>query len=94
MCQKETQLYCCTHKVPVCGDCICFPEHSACEDPHLELVTHVLHTNHRNIVEDCRLLCLNTVEFCKRYRNAGVAYKKLFEILFSYTLLRWNFQKR
>ncbi|GLJ52272.1 hypothetical protein SUGI_1111950 [Cryptomeria japonica] len=31
MCQKETQLYCCTHKVPVCGDCILFPEHSACE---------------------------------------------------------------
>ncbi|XP_059063541.1 probable methyltransferase PMT17 isoform X3 [Cryptomeria japonica] len=27
----ETQLYCCTHKVPVCGDCICFPEHSARE---------------------------------------------------------------
>ncbi|GLJ14916.1 hypothetical protein SUGI_0242880 [Cryptomeria japonica] len=27
----ETQLYCCTHKVPVCGDCICFPERSACE---------------------------------------------------------------
>ncbi|GLJ14918.1 hypothetical protein SUGI_0242920 [Cryptomeria japonica] len=27
----ETQLYCCTHKVPVCGDCIWFPEHSACE---------------------------------------------------------------
>ncbi|GLJ23222.1 hypothetical protein SUGI_0439090 [Cryptomeria japonica] len=28
---EETQLYCCMHKVPVCGDCICFPEHNACE---------------------------------------------------------------
>ncbi|KAH9298472.1 hypothetical protein KI387_030154, partial [Taxus chinensis] len=27
----ETQLYCCTHKVPVCGDCIYLPHHSSCE---------------------------------------------------------------
>lgn len=34
-CQKvdewATELYCCMHKAPVCGDCICLPEHSTCE---------------------------------------------------------------
>lgn len=30
-CHKATQLYCFMHKVPVCGDCVCLPEHSTCE---------------------------------------------------------------
>ncbi|KAG2293887.1 hypothetical protein Bca52824_040556 [Brassica carinata] len=25
-----TKLYCFVHKVPVCGECICFPEHQTC----------------------------------------------------------------
>ncbi|CAD5183668.1 uncharacterized protein LOC135634323 isoform X1 [Musa acuminata AAA Group] len=29
-CRKATRLYCFVHKVPVCGDCICFPEHQIC----------------------------------------------------------------
>ncbi|KAJ4964653.1 hypothetical protein NE237_016502 [Protea cynaroides] len=29
-CRKATKLYCFVHKVPVCGDCICFPEHRIC----------------------------------------------------------------
>ncbi|KAG5238712.1 zinc finger family protein [Salix suchowensis] len=29
-CRKATKLYCFVHKVPVCGDCICFPEHQIC----------------------------------------------------------------
>ncbi|TXG64135.1 hypothetical protein EZV62_011129 [Acer yangbiense] len=27
---KATKLYCFVHKVPVCGECICFPEHQIC----------------------------------------------------------------
>ncbi|CAF1706138.1 unnamed protein product [Brassica oleracea] len=27
---KATKLYCFVHKVPVCGECICFPEHQTC----------------------------------------------------------------
>ncbi|KAF2536640.1 hypothetical protein F2Q68_00019174 [Brassica cretica] len=33
MCFKisvATKLYCFVHKVPVCGECICFPEHQTC----------------------------------------------------------------
>uniref|UniRef100_A0A0E0QXZ5 Uncharacterized protein n=1 Tax=Oryza rufipogon TaxID=4529 RepID=A0A0E0QXZ5_ORYRU len=26
-CRKATRVYCFVHKVPVCGECICFPEH-------------------------------------------------------------------
>ncbi|KAH6823641.1 RING/U-box superfamily protein [Perilla frutescens var. hirtella] len=29
-CRKATKLYCFNHKVPVCGECICFPEHQIC----------------------------------------------------------------
>ncbi|CAI9765612.1 unnamed protein product [Fraxinus pennsylvanica] len=29
-CRKATKLYCFVHKVPVCGECICFPEHQLC----------------------------------------------------------------
>ncbi|XAR52920.1 hypothetical protein NMG60_11021254 [Bertholletia excelsa] len=29
-CRKATKLYCFVHKVPVCGECICFPEHQTC----------------------------------------------------------------
>ncbi|XP_043711501.1 zinc finger protein-like 1 homolog isoform X2 [Telopea speciosissima] len=29
-CRKATKLYCYVHKVPVCGECICFPEHRIC----------------------------------------------------------------
>ncbi|KAK4801474.1 hypothetical protein SAY86_021961 [Trapa natans] len=29
-CLKATKLYCFVHKVPVCGECICFPEHQIC----------------------------------------------------------------
>ncbi|CAJ2630431.1 uncharacterized protein LOC123881838 isoform X1 [Trifolium pratense] len=29
-CRKATKLYCFVHKVPVCGECICFPEHELC----------------------------------------------------------------
>lgn len=29
-CRKATKLYCFVHKVPVCGECICFPEHKVC----------------------------------------------------------------
>ncbi|XP_078437107.1 RING/U-box superfamily protein [Wolffia australiana] len=29
-CRKATKLYCFVHKVPVCGECICFPEHKLC----------------------------------------------------------------
>ncbi|KAK1423796.1 hypothetical protein QVD17_19105 [Tagetes erecta] len=29
-CRKATKLYCFVHKVPVCGECICFPEHRIC----------------------------------------------------------------
>ncbi|XAR72959.1 hypothetical protein NMG60_11019776 [Bertholletia excelsa] len=29
-CRKATMLYCFVHKVPVCGDCICLPEHQLC----------------------------------------------------------------
>ncbi|PPS18097.1 hypothetical protein GOBAR_AA02468 [Gossypium barbadense] len=29
-CRKATKLYCFVHKVPVCGECICFPEHQIC----------------------------------------------------------------
>ncbi|WOK92347.1 zinc finger protein-like [Canna indica] len=29
-CRKATRLYCFVHKVPVCGECICFPEHQIC----------------------------------------------------------------
>ncbi|XP_062178099.1 uncharacterized protein LOC133882886 [Alnus glutinosa] len=29
-CRKATKLYCYVHKVPVCGECICFPEHQIC----------------------------------------------------------------
>ncbi|KAL9242121.1 hypothetical protein vseg_016153 [Gypsophila vaccaria] len=29
-CRKATKLYCFVHKVPVCGECICFPEHQVC----------------------------------------------------------------
>ncbi|KAL2537296.1 RING/U-box superfamily protein [Forsythia ovata] len=29
-CRKATKLYCFVHKVPVCGQCICFPEHQIC----------------------------------------------------------------
>ncbi|KAB8112462.1 hypothetical protein EE612_050815, partial [Oryza sativa] len=25
-----TRVYCFVHKVPVCGECICFPEHQLC----------------------------------------------------------------
>ncbi|KAK4405165.1 Mitotic checkpoint protein BUB3.2 [Sesamum angolense] len=28
--QIATKLYCFVHKVPVCGECICFPEHQIC----------------------------------------------------------------
>nr|DAD21338.1 TPA_asm: hypothetical protein HUJ06_022801 [Nelumbo nucifera] len=27
---QATKLYCFVHKVPVCGECICFPEHQIC----------------------------------------------------------------
>ena len=27
---QATRLYCYVHKVPVCGECICFPEHQIC----------------------------------------------------------------
>ncbi|XP_039116933.1 uncharacterized protein LOC120252828 [Dioscorea cayenensis subsp. rotundata] len=29
-CRKATRLYCFVHKVPVCGECVCFPEHQIC----------------------------------------------------------------
>ncbi|KAK9135363.1 hypothetical protein Syun_014693 [Stephania yunnanensis] len=29
-CRKATKLYCFVHKVPVCGVCICYPEHQIC----------------------------------------------------------------
>lgn len=29
-CRKATKLYCFVDKVPVCGECICFPEHKIC----------------------------------------------------------------
>ncbi|KAF9621216.1 hypothetical protein IFM89_016710 [Coptis chinensis] len=29
-CRKATKLYCFVHKLPVCGECICFPEHQIC----------------------------------------------------------------
>ncbi|KAJ0963424.1 hypothetical protein J5N97_028546 [Dioscorea zingiberensis] len=29
-CRKATRLYCFVHKIPVCGECICFPEHQIC----------------------------------------------------------------
>ncbi|XP_065872526.1 uncharacterized protein [Euphorbia lathyris] len=29
-CRKATKLYCFVHKVPVCGECICFTEHQIC----------------------------------------------------------------
>lgn len=29
-CRKATNLYCFVHKVPVCGECICFSEHHIC----------------------------------------------------------------
>ncbi|XP_023771924.1 uncharacterized protein LOC111920569 [Lactuca sativa] len=29
-CRKATKLYCFVHKVPVCGECICFEEHQIC----------------------------------------------------------------
>ncbi|XP_020579183.1 zinc finger protein-like 1 homolog [Phalaenopsis equestris] len=29
-CRKATRIYCFVHKVPVCGECICFPEHEIC----------------------------------------------------------------
>ncbi|KAA8545779.1 hypothetical protein F0562_020770 [Nyssa sinensis] len=29
-CRKATKLYCFVHKVPVCGECTCFPEHQIC----------------------------------------------------------------
>ncbi|XP_030475532.2 uncharacterized protein LOC115692722 [Syzygium oleosum] len=29
-CRKATKLYCFVHKVPVCGECICFTEHLIC----------------------------------------------------------------
>ncbi|KAL3621513.1 hypothetical protein CASFOL_036425 [Castilleja foliolosa] len=29
-CRKATKLYCFIHKVPICGECICFPEHQLC----------------------------------------------------------------
>ncbi|KAG2298098.1 hypothetical protein Bca4012_009309 [Brassica carinata] len=29
-CRKATKLYCFVHKVPVCGECICFPDHQTC----------------------------------------------------------------
>ncbi|PIN19759.1 hypothetical protein CDL12_07549 [Handroanthus impetiginosus] len=29
-CRKATKLYCFVHKVPVCAECICFPEHQIC----------------------------------------------------------------
>ncbi|KAF3489938.1 hypothetical protein F2Q69_00052881 [Brassica cretica] len=29
-CRKATKLYCFVHKVPICGECICFPEHQTC----------------------------------------------------------------
>ncbi|CAL1398996.1 unnamed protein product [Linum trigynum] len=29
-CRKATKLYCFVHKVPLCGECICFPEHQIC----------------------------------------------------------------
>ncbi|PIN10193.1 putative E3 ubiquitin ligase [Handroanthus impetiginosus] len=29
-CRKATKLNCFVHKVPVCGECICFPEHQIC----------------------------------------------------------------
>ncbi|KAL6964102.1 hypothetical protein U1Q18_035157 [Sarracenia purpurea var. burkii] len=30
ICFQATKLYCFVHKVPVCGECICFPEHQIC----------------------------------------------------------------
>ncbi|XP_059665966.1 uncharacterized protein LOC132311851 isoform X2 [Cornus florida] len=29
-CPKATKLHCFVHKIPVCGECICFPEHQIC----------------------------------------------------------------
>ncbi|VFQ94240.1 unnamed protein product [Cuscuta campestris] len=29
-CRKATKLYCFIHKVPVCGECICFAQHQLC----------------------------------------------------------------
>ncbi|KAF3328921.1 Zinc finger protein-like 1 [Carex littledalei] len=29
-CRKATRIYCFVHKVPVCGECICSPEHQIC----------------------------------------------------------------
>ncbi|KAF8099658.1 hypothetical protein N665_0239s0002 [Sinapis alba] len=29
-CRKATKLYCFVHKVPVCVECFCFPEHQTC----------------------------------------------------------------
>ncbi|KAL1831662.1 hypothetical protein ACET3Z_001313 [Daucus carota] len=29
-CRKATKLYCFVHNVPVCGECVCFPEHQIC----------------------------------------------------------------
>ncbi|XP_006346311.1 zinc finger protein-like 1 homolog isoform X3 [Solanum tuberosum] len=29
-CKKATKLYCFVHKIAVCGECICFPEHQIC----------------------------------------------------------------
>lgn len=30
-CRKATRIYCFVHKIPVCGECVCFPEHQICE---------------------------------------------------------------
>ncbi|KAF0931999.1 hypothetical protein E2562_007809 [Oryza meyeriana var. granulata] len=27
---RATRVYCLVHKVPICGECICFPEHQLC----------------------------------------------------------------
>ncbi|KAF0911768.1 hypothetical protein E2562_012276 [Oryza meyeriana var. granulata] len=32
-CRKATRVYCFVHKVPVCYECICFPEHQLCVEP-------------------------------------------------------------
>ncbi|KAJ7539078.1 hypothetical protein O6H91_11G076300 [Diphasiastrum complanatum] len=37
-CRKATKLYCYVHKVPVCSDCICFPEHQLCVRTYSEWV--------------------------------------------------------
>lgn len=85
-CRKATKLYCFVHKVPVCGECICFQEHQICvigtysawvTDGEYDWPTKCCHCQtvftERNDSQTTRLGCLHNI-----HTHCLVSYIKSF----------------